>query len=82
MASDTQFHFALADQPLQALPVLEIDGKKYCQGQAIARYLAREFGNYSKIIFWNLIKRVFRSSADICFPFFFLNCTIFKKVKY
>ena len=29
---------------MQALPVLEVDGVKYCQGQAMARYLAKEFG--------------------------------------
>lgn len=37
-----------ADQPLKALPVLEVDGKKFCQGMAIARYLAREFGLMGK----------------------------------
>lgn len=26
------------------MPVLEIDGVKYCQSHSIARYLAREFG--------------------------------------
>nr|AEW43451.1 glutathione S-transferase sigma-class [Solen grandis] len=31
-------------QPLKALPVLEVDGKKYCLSAAIARYLAEEFG--------------------------------------
>ncbi|WAR25560.1 SCR11-like protein [Mya arenaria] len=30
--------------PLEALPVLEIDGKKFCQSIAIVHYLAREFG--------------------------------------
>ena len=34
----------LSDQPLNSLPVLEVDGKKMCQSMAIARYLAREFG--------------------------------------
>lgn len=32
------------EQPLKALPVLEINGKKVCQSAAIARYLAKEFG--------------------------------------
>ncbi|KAL3852307.1 hypothetical protein ACJMK2_015966 [Sinanodonta woodiana] len=32
------------EMPLQALPVLEIDGKMMTQSQAIARYLAREYG--------------------------------------
>ena len=39
--------FVFSDQPLQALPVLEVDGVKFCQGAAIARYLAREFGLYN-----------------------------------
>lgn len=30
--------------PFRQIPVLEIDGVKYCQSQAIARYLATEFG--------------------------------------
>ena len=36
-----------SDMPLKAMPVLEVDGKKLCQGAAIARYLARVFGKYS-----------------------------------
>ncbi|KAK3610914.1 hypothetical protein CHS0354_018821 [Potamilus streckersoni] len=35
--------------PLQALPVLEIDGKMMTQSQAIIRYLAREYGFYGAI---------------------------------
>ena len=40
-----------SDQPLKAVPVLEVDGKKYCQGSAIARYLAREFG---RLLFYDM----------------------------
>lgn len=34
--------------PTGQLPVLEIDGKKYGQSLAIARYLAREYGKLYK----------------------------------
>ncbi|XP_048729241.1 hematopoietic prostaglandin D synthase-like [Ostrea edulis] len=30
--------------PAGQMPVLEVDGKKYCQSLAIARYVAREYG--------------------------------------
>ena len=30
--------------PLGTMPVLEIDGEKSCQSNAIARYLAKKFG--------------------------------------
>lgn len=29
------------------LPMLEVDGKKVCESMAIARYIAREHGNYT-----------------------------------
>ncbi|XP_052781761.1 glutathione S-transferase 1-like [Mya arenaria] len=32
------------EQPMKSLPVLEIDGRKYCQSAAIVRYLGRKFG--------------------------------------
>jgi len=32
--------------PLQAMPVLEIDGKQYCQSAALVRYLARKYDLY------------------------------------
>lgn len=34
--------------PTGQMPVLEIDGKKYSQSLAIARYLAREYGKIYK----------------------------------
>lgn len=34
--------------PTGQMPVLEIDGKKYSQSLAIARYLAREYGKLYK----------------------------------
>ena len=34
----------ITEMPLGAMPVLEIDGKKSCQSNAIARYLAKKFG--------------------------------------
>ncbi|KAK3608733.1 hypothetical protein CHS0354_000999 [Potamilus streckersoni] len=32
--------------PLQVMPVLEIDGKKFCQSAAISRMIARDYGLY------------------------------------
>ncbi|XP_052781821.1 glutathione S-transferase 1-like isoform X1 [Mya arenaria] len=32
------------EQPMKALPVLEIDGRKFCQSAAIVRYLGKKFG--------------------------------------
>ena len=35
---------AKASMPLGQLPVLEVDGVKFCQQLSIARFLARRFG--------------------------------------
>ena len=35
----------LTGMPQEAMPVLEVDGKKIPQSRAIDRFLAREFGN-------------------------------------
>ena len=34
----------LADSPFGGMPILEFDGKQYCQSCTIARYLAKQFG--------------------------------------
>lgn len=40
-----------SETPQGSLPVLEIDGKKkICQSVAIARYLAREFSKFKRLI--------------------------------
>ena len=44
---DGIYGFIILDMPLQAVPVLEVDGRKFCQSAAIARYLAREFGMFN-----------------------------------
>ena len=53
----------ISDQPLQALPVLEVDGKKFCQGAAMARYLAREFGKLSSLAKTGLVVGALRPSV-------------------
>lgn len=44
--------FLLVDfpSPFGQLPVLQVDGKALCQSNAIAAYVAREFGMYHILI--------------------------------
>lgn len=37
-----------SEMPMGQMPVLEIDGKKYCQSKAICRYLGKKSGLYGK----------------------------------
>ena len=49
--------------PYRQMPVLEIDGVKYCQSHSIARYLAREFGLAGKTSLENLKADEFAEAA-------------------
>lgn len=44
---DTHTYFAyITDMPMGQVPILEIDGKKYHQSRAIARYVAKKCNLY------------------------------------
>ena len=49
--------------PYRQMPVLEIDGVKYCQSHSIARYLAKEFDLAGKTSLENLKADEFAEAA-------------------
>lgn len=45
----------LTGMPQEAMPVLEVDGKKIPQSRAIDRFLAREFGSEDILIIYYFV---------------------------